>query len=202
MLNALNNSIHTSNLEPPTIAPSHLLAHSISSKGRPRKEIDQDFLANAIASRNATQLAEMLGCSTRTVRRRLLEYNICQPGDPVFTRVEDPSGNVVIRHNPTHLQTTNISDEHLDEVMHEILTTFPNFGQQMIAGHLASKGYRATRDRVRSSYRRVHGAPAAFGRRRIQRREYRVAGPNALWHHDGQHGKLSKQNQPRNYLSN
>jgi hypothetical protein len=29
-----------------------------------------------------------------------------------------------------------------------------------------------------------------FERIRIRRREYRVLGPNSLWHHDGQHGEL------------
>ena len=50
-------------------------------------------------------------------------------------------------------------------------------------------GYHIPRSHLEASYARVHGAPAnVFGVRRIERRVYKVPGPNSLWHHDRQHG--------------
>ena len=60
----------------------------------------------------------------------------------------------------------------------------------MLHGYLRAKGYRVPIKRISSSYLRVHGTPAAFGSRQIERRVYSVPGVNSLWHHDGQHGKL------------
>lgn len=74
--------------------------------------------------------------------------------------------------------------------MGEILEVFPNFGRRMLAGCLHTMGHNVPRDRITASYLRVHGAPALFGDRSIERREYFVAGANSLWHHDGQHGLI------------
>lgn len=59
----------------------------------------------------------------------------------------------------------------------------------MIYGHLHSNGHRVPRERIAAAYIRVHGTPGTFAGRRIHRKVYNVAGPNSLWHHDGQHGK-------------
>jgi hypothetical protein len=60
----------------------------------------------------------------------------------------------------------------------------------MIEGHLLQLGHRVPREHLRASYNRVHSAPSSFSNRPIQRRVYRVAGPNSLSYHDGQHGVL------------
>ena len=60
----------------------------------------------------------------------------------------------------------------------------------MIDGYLMALGERVPRRRIEKSYLRVIGPPNnQFGDRRIERRVYSVPGPNALWHHDGQHGE-------------
>jgi hypothetical protein len=58
----------------------------------------------------------------------------------------------------------------------------------MLDGMLCYLGYHIPRDRIRSSLIRIDPVQRVFQRIRIRRREYKVAGPNALWHHDGQHG--------------
>ena len=61
----------------------------------------------------------------------------------------------------------------------------------MIDGHLRFLGHHIPCSRIQGSYARVHGAPSSgFGPRHIQHRVYNVAGPNSLWHHDGQHGEF------------
>lgn len=84
-----------------------------------------------------------------------------------------------------------MSDEELDTAVSAILISFPKFGRRMIHGHLKSQGHNVPEDRIRASYIRVHGVPAAFGpHRRVKRRVYSVPGPMSLVHHDGQHGTL------------
>jgi hypothetical protein len=84
---------------------------------------------------------------------------------------------------------SDLSDEELDKITLQIITTFPDFGRRMIDGHLKSMGLHISRERLRASYLRVHGPPAAsFGARKIERRVYSVPRPNSLRHHDGQHG--------------
>jgi hypothetical protein len=131
-------------------------------------------------------------CSSRTIRRRAVEYGIEQPGEPVYVEVEDENGQkyrIYAAKNPTsHL--SDLTDDELDEIMLYIITAFPAFGRRMIDGHLKYLGHRVSQSRVQASYTRVIGAPQqGFGVRQIERRVYNVAGPNALWHHDGQHGR-------------
>jgi hypothetical protein len=61
----------------------------------------------------------------------------------------------------------------------------------MIAGALRAHGHHVSRRHIEESYLRVHGAPAGFGHRRIERRNYWVPAVNSLWHHDGHHGMCS-----------
>lgn len=85
---------------------------------------------------------------------------------------------------------SRITDQELDGLLVSILQSFPTYGRRMIAGHLTTfDHYRVHGERIRASYRRVHGTPGVFGGRRIHRRRYKVPGANSLWHHDGQHGK-------------
>jgi hypothetical protein len=158
--------------------------------GRPRLEFDRQFLQYALRLRGPTGIASFFGCSPRTVRRRALELNLLDPGEPPY-RDTLVNGEVVriwigcIRHT----RLSNISDDQLDGILYEILRDFPRFGRRMIDGRLRSLDIRVPRLRLCESYLRVHGPPPSLSnRRRIQRRKYSVAGVNSLWHHDGQHG--------------
>ena len=160
-------------------------------RGRPRIEVDRDFLQEALTMRQPSGISRALpGISTRTIRRRALENGLRQPGEPVYTIREENGAQVrqYRGHNPS-LRLSQISQQQLDFMLVQTLLRFPEFGRNLTAGHFAAQGYRVSREQLRESYQRVQGGPAIVGQRRITRREYHVAGPNSLWHHDGQHGE-------------
>jgi hypothetical protein len=161
--------------------------------GRPRIRIEPQFLQVALQLRGPTAIAGAIGCSSRTVRRRGLDAALLDPGTSPFQTVVQEDGAVtrVWVEAPRHTRQSDIEDDQLDLVIRNILDNFPNHGRRLIDGHLKSTGLHVSRKRVEDSYLRVHGPPAGLGHRRIVRRVYKVAGPNALWHHDGQHGKSS-----------
>ncbi|PIK62376.1 hypothetical protein BSL78_00695 [Apostichopus japonicus] len=67
-------------------------------------------------------------------------------------------------------------------------TRNPNYGEKMVRGLVASKGIKVQRQRLRQSLRRVD--PQGIQRRKataLHRRQYRVEGPNSVWHVDGNH---------------
>lgn len=159
--------------------------------GRPRIEIDPDILETALEMRGPAGLAPVFGVSSRTVRRRALELGLVEPGPAIYTDHEAPDGSIERTYTSSTASASDISDNDLDTLVQQTLQSFPTYGRRMLKGHLTSLGYRIPRPRLEASYMRVHGPPAAhFGPRRIERRVYSVPGPNSLWHHDGQHGKL------------
>lgn len=174
-------------------------AHT-GGRGRPRIEIDYDFLAVGLDLRGPTGLAPVAGVASRTIRRRALEYGLAQPAAPVYTETMDDTTGEVIR---TYVSSTSgpvssMTDDEVDQIMHHILEIFPNFGRRMIAGHFRQLGHRLPTSRIRESYNRVHGPPVAYSNTATGRQPYRVAGPNSLSHHDGQHGEYS--NDIRNWF--
>ncbi|GBB97623.1 hypothetical protein RclHR1_03020001 [Rhizophagus clarus] len=83
---------------------------------------------------------------------------------------------------------SDISNNELDLLIRQIKHDNPFYGEVMIAGALKSRQIIVPRICLRESIRRVD----AFGivtriSNVIPRRQYRVAGPNALWHIDGHH---------------
>lgn len=159
--------------------------------GRPRVEIDDNFLAFALDLRGSSGIAQVLGCSARTVRRRAVEKGLRQPGQPVYEDSIGDDGNIQHRWTSTGPVISALSndDQALDQEVAGIIELFPRLGRTMISGVLQSRGLRVPRNRITNSYLRVHGPPARFGDRRITRRVYSVPGVNSLWHHDGQHGQ-------------
>lgn len=157
-------------------------------RGRPRIEIDRTFLDQAMALRGPHKIGPLLNCHPRTVRRRALEFNMVEPGEPVKKTVVQPNGEVHTIWTSTTPAMSTLGDDDLDRIMGEILQMFPYFGRRMIAGSLLARGHRVSQNRIRESYVRVWGAPAVFGSRPIVRKVYWVPGINSLWHHDGNHG--------------
>lgn len=160
-------------------------------KGRPKVLIDEDILREGIRHLSWAELGRRLGCHPRTVRRRALELGLVEGGGLVRQTVEDEGGQtseVITTYGPA---MANLSDEELDSQLREMYETFPSFGREMIQAYFRLYGYRVSRSRIRLAQQRVIGALPLFGRRRIERRVYRVAGPNALWHNDGWHGEVS-----------
>lgn len=190
MVQLLDDAVHLST--DPADGSLQLITHtpSPSGGGRPKLWIDPIFLAAALDISTITNIARILRISTRTVRRRALELGLVDPGAPLFNYTEQEDGSTLRTVTSTTPPVANLTDTDLDTFMVEILQVFPTFGRRMIHGCLRSRGYRVPMARVTSSYVRVHGTTNAFGDRRLHRRIYRVAGPNSLWHHDGQHGAL------------
>ena len=76
----------------------------------------------------------------------------------------------------------------MDELLGEIISENPSWGEKMLHGRLESMGLRVRRDTLRQSMKRVDPAGVEERRHRaLHRRQYKVAGPNALWHIDGHH---------------
>ncbi|KAJ3963503.1 hypothetical protein EV361DRAFT_185388, partial [Lentinula raphanica] len=61
------------------------------SAGRPRANIDPNFLQWAYGRRTTSGIADFLGVSRRTVRRALLDYDIASPGSAPFDVDSDVS---------------------------------------------------------------------------------------------------------------
>jgi hypothetical protein len=162
-------------------------------RGRPRIEIDYDFLALGLELRGPTGLAPVAEVSSRTIRRRALEYGLVEPAAPVYVESTDEATGEVIRTYTSSITgpVSDITDGELDQLMHHILEIFPTFGRRMIAGHLRQLGLRVPASSIHDSYYRVHGPPVSYSNTATGRQPYRVAGPNSLSHHDGQHGKCS-----------
>ena len=115
----------------------------------------------------AGEIAALLHVGEATVRRRLHEYGL--------------STSVVF---------TPLSDEELDEVVKDVKRDFVQSGYRMVIGVLRSRGLRIQERRVMESLRRVDTEGIlmrSLQLRLINRREYKVYGPNALWHIDTNH---------------
>lgn len=175
MVQALDDA-QLQSLDPPATSPPSLsyLKHT-GGPSRPRIEIEPELLQSALALGPKSSLANMLGCSPRTITRRQRE-------------LEDAGMNLAP-------QQTRVTDDELDIIIREILHRFPDFGRSMVMGTLDDGNYNVPEHRVRASIQRVRGAPSQFfGARRIHRRKYFVPAVNSLWHHDGQHGKQDPSN--------
>ena len=86
---------------------------------------------------------------------------------------------------------STLSDDALDTLISQLRSHFRRAGISMLDGMLRHLGHRLPRERLRGSLMRIDPVQRVFQRIRIRRRVYSVPGPNSLWHHDGQHGKLS-----------
>ena len=135
-------------------------------RGRPQLMISE-FVLSCLLEQEFTQveIAQILGCSAKTVHRRIVQFGLSH-----FT------------------QYTEISDAELDALVQDFVSIFPTAGQKTLAGHLSSLGYRVKRQRIRDSLYHVDPWGVEERRRKLlHRRKYKVAGPNSLWHIDGNH---------------
>ncbi|RXN38427.1 hypothetical protein ROHU_001117 [Labeo rohita] len=135
--------------------------------GRPQYSITQEQLRFLLEYNFSTkQMAEILGVSKRTVKRRLRKYNIS---------LRD--------------RYSNLSDSDLDNLVREVVQGNDELGAEAVRARLAGQGIVVQRCRVRQSLIRTNpiGAAQRVTTRRLHRRIYEVAGPNSLWHLDGNH---------------
>lgn len=77
----------------------------------------------------------------------------------------------------------------LDDIVRDIVGGNDLIGPEFVRASLRSRGLLVQRSRVRESMLRINPGAAATRAllHRPQRRVYHVAGPNSLWHLDGNH---------------
>ncbi|XP_057201282.1 uncharacterized protein LOC130561141 [Triplophysa rosa] len=87
------------------------------------------------------------------------------------------------------MRYSRLSDSQLDEIVQHLVGENDEIGANAVRARLAAVGVRVQRMRVRDSMVRVNptGAAQRALAQKLHRRIYRVAGPNSLWHIDGNH---------------
>jgi hypothetical protein len=137
-------------------------------RGRPRKVIDEELLTEAFKSTRKitqTRLASALGLHRHTLRRRMRDNHVSLPS-----------------------QRSNMSEPHLDRLVTEFRERRPDSGETYLRGDLLRQGIQVPRSKVRESRKRVDPVGVQVRcQAPIQRRQYVVKRPNAIWHGDGYH---------------
>ncbi len=84
---------------------------------------------------------------------------------------------------------SDLTDASLDETLRGLIGLNRNVGSEGARARLQSQGIRMQRRRVREAMERIDPAGVAIRALKptLQRRTYAVAGPNSLWHIDGNH---------------
>lgn len=83
---------------------------------------------------------------------------------------------------------TDISDQHLDEVVIRYKQIHPFDGERMLIGYLRSQDIHLPRQRIQECIHRVDpGGVRSRSVRLIQRRTCYAEGANYVWHMDGNH---------------
>ena len=122
-------------------------------QGRPKHTVSEhQVLSLRDIGFSWIEIANMIGISPRTLRRRRIEFGW-------------PMGRSCF---------TDISEQNLDAEIRGIMETCPNAGERMVIGALRSKGIFV--QRVDPIGRQIRGM-----RRSIRRRVYSVPCPYALW---------------------
>lgn len=131
--------------------------------GRPKIELDRDSVAYLLAMNfKAGDIADILEVGPKTLSRRLQEWSLSK-----YTR---------------------ISDAELEAVVRDIKAKHPNDGEVMMQAYLLSRGIYVKRAQLRQAIHHVDPLNVALRRlKTVQRRQYMVKGPNAIWHIDGHH---------------
>ncbi|KAJ6605986.1 hypothetical protein B0H10DRAFT_1886486, partial [Mycena sp. CBHHK59/15] len=139
-------------------SPGMSVSHPIYTgrRGHPRLDIDYDFLAFGLDLHSPTGLAPVAGVSSRTVRRRALEYGLAQPAAAIYVEARDEVLGELVRTyvSSTTAPVSTLTDGELDQLMHHILEIFPTFGRHMISGHFCELRHPVPTSRIRESYNR------------------------------------------------
>lgn len=124
MVSALDEACHISS--DPADTPGLVVSRRVRTgrPGRPRVEIDRDFLAHALELRGPQDLEEIFDCDARTIRRRGLEYSLLQPGAPVYEDVVQDDGAVMRTYTSSTPAVSNMTDDELDAEISRILNMF------------------------------------------------------------------------------
>ena len=152
----------------PTTFTTSCPTYFTGSPGPPKYQLTEEIL-RFLFDKGFTvkDTATLLGVSKRTVERRMTEYG---------------------------LQISNcystIDDVELEATIRNFVNDFPNIGYKRMSGLLLSRGLRIQQTKIREMMRRVDPRGTlyrAISLRAVHRRRYHVAGPQSLWHVDGNH---------------
>ena len=154
------------------IAIREALSNSLESsyhqahRGRPSLPIEESHIKFYVEYNfTVAQIADMFGCSKRTIERRMQQYGI---------RLRE--------------RYSTINDHDLSELILSLTYNNPNLGERSIDGILRSSGIIVQRQRIRDALWSVDPEGVLLRlRRSLHRREYDVEAPNSLWHVDGYH---------------
>ncbi|KAG9016296.1 hypothetical protein FRB90_003400 [Tulasnella sp. 427] len=192
-------------------APPVIYKLRTGKRGRPRLIIEDSFLHHAHPYRGASKLARYLKCGRTKVKQRLLDLGLDVPGDNPFAvqstsvtalphratlmpNISEHYGpSITVRTNPLQAAGRPAiawSEEELDEAVLRLRVLYPRAGVSMLEGMLDRLGFHVPREAISGALVRLDPTGRVFERIRIERRTYSVPGPNALWHHDGQHGLI------------
>ncbi|XP_057217742.1 uncharacterized protein LOC130571067 [Triplophysa rosa] len=113
-----------------------------------------------------TSIAEILQVSLATVKRHMKKFNLNHA-----------------------VSFSEVSDDALDEMIKDIVAGNDQLGSEAVRAQLQAGGVQVQRHSIRKSLARINPRAAALREKsqRPQRRLYREAGPNSLWHLDGNH---------------
>eukprot|EP00794_Sanderia_malayensis_P001839 gene1839-2069_t len=145
-----------------------------------------NFLANYIGDQ-VNFFSELVERQQSTARvKNCLQVYTGEQGRPSF---EIDQQQVGLSQQDFHdTDFTDMSDDVLDEEVHQIMCFSPNSGERMMQGALRAKGLKVQRWRIRDSMTRLD--PVGKLARRlftVKRRVYSVEALNALWHIDSHH---------------
>ncbi|KAJ7830386.1 hypothetical protein B0H13DRAFT_2240639 [Mycena leptocephala] len=162
-------------------------------------------------ARSTASISRFLRVGRSTVRNALIEHglpghsrdddgdiehdDILDPDLPIPSSNEFPPEVEELATPPQPTTTSftgplsEISDDDLDMLILRLRTHYRRAGLSMLNGMLRQLGHHVPIERIRQSLLRIDPVRRIFEQIRIWRREYRVLGPNSLWHHDGQHGR-------------
>ena len=135
-------------------------------RGRPRISVSfQQIIHFFEYGFSNVAIAQMFGCSVRTVERRLEEVGLTKSD-----------------------LYSNISHNELVRIVRELSEWNPNLGEKSIDGILRSRNILVQRHKIRDALHAVDPEGVRYRlKRALHRRIYNVFGPNHLWHIDGYH---------------
>lgn len=145
---------------------------------------DGDNISDPLSA-ETTEISEPSGSSAAPVE----DDDLLDPPLPHNIHLRIPPE--VQRVQSRQTSENSITDNELDTMVTALRLQFPRAGRSILYGAFRSAGVRIPQERIRLSLLRIDPVHRIFQRITIQRRTYSVPGPNALWHHDGQHGMFS-----------
>ena len=132
--------------------------------GRPRIVIDWKFLLFSSPGMTLKDIGKAVGCSARTVCRRLVDYGLAEPAPPVIQNIVQPDGTEAKEWHPTGPTHFDLKGDpaRLDCLVGSIIEHFPNYSLISVKAALRSQGFKVQRDLIQASLIRVRGMQPQF----------------------------------------